>query len=164
MNSPAKRPHTATIEKAMIETDCRSFKLPPAVRSTKCSIKLPADTTLVAKGEQLEKMVVDLAAAHAWLDEVYEIFEAEVERQGNWPAERRHWTRADAENYLAARSHVERDTEVGATFLRALEAENACYDRIDPVCNSIRSMRASTPAGRAIKKRAFAIQSGAETR
>jgi hypothetical protein len=154
------------MEGAMVEMDRKVFKLPPALRRTKRSIQLPpvvADGDLIATGERLEKMAADLAAARAWLDEVLEIFEAEVWRQGNWPADQRQWTRADAESYVAARSHVERNTEVGATFVRALETEGACYNRIDPLCNSIRAMRAHTPTGRAIKKRAIKIQSGAET-
>ena len=55
---------------------------------------------------------------------------------------------------------VERETEIGAAYIRAMDALEACYARVDPICNAILSFKASTRGGRAVRKMALAIRAG----
>jgi hypothetical protein len=41
-----------------------------------------------------------------------------------------------------------------------MDALDACYTRLDPICSRILSFRARTDKGRAVKKMARAIQTG----
>ena len=55
---------------------------------------------------------------------------------------------------------VERETEIGAAYVRAMNALEACYMRIDPICRAILAFKARTREGRTVKKMARAIRTG----
>ena len=42
---------------------------------------------------------------------------------------------------------VERETEIGAAYVRAMDALDACYTRLDPICSRTLSFRARTDRG-----------------
>jgi hypothetical protein len=83
-----------------------------------------------------------------------------VRRRGSWPEDTAEWTWRDAAAYCAARECVERETEIGAAYIRAMDALEAYYTRVDPICNAILSFKPSTREGRAVKKMARAIRMG----
>jgi hypothetical protein len=95
-----------------------------------------------------------------WVDEVRDLLAMEVQRRGSWPEDSAEWTWRDAAAYCAARECVERETEIGAAYIRAMDALEAYYTRVDPICNAILSFKASTRQGRAVKKMARAIRMG----
>ena len=95
-----------------------------------------------------------------WVDEVREIYAAEVGRRGTWPEDTAEWTWRDAAAYCAARECVERETEIGAAYVRATDALDACYARPNPICSRILSFKARTRKGRGVRKMARAIQTG----
>ena len=119
-----------------------------------------ADGELLELGEQLARAHPELAKMLLWVDEVWEMYAAEVGRRGTWPEDTAEWTWRDAAAYCAARERVERETEIGAAYVRAMDALDACYTRLDPICSRILSFRARTDNGRAVKKMARAIQTG----
>jgi hypothetical protein len=118
------------------------------------------DEDLLRLGKQLTKAQPELAMMLSWVDEVWELYAAEVCRRGTWPEDTAEWTWRDAAAHCAARECVERETEIGAAYIRATGALEACYTRLDPICNTILLCKARTREGRAIKKMAHAIQSG----
>jgi hypothetical protein len=118
------------------------------------------DEELLRLGKHLTKAQPELAMMLSWVDEVRELYAAEVRRRGTWPEDTAEWTWRDAAAHYAARECVERETEIGAAYIRATGALEACYTRLDPICNTILSCKARTREGRAIKKMARAIQSG----
>jgi hypothetical protein len=79
---------------------------------------------------------------------------------GARPEDTTEWTWRDAAAYYAARECVERETEIGAAYIRATGALDACYTQLDPICSAILSFKARTREGRAVKKIARAIQTG----
>jgi hypothetical protein len=111
-------------------------------------------------GKQLTNAQPELAMMLSWVDEVRELYAAEVRRRGTWPEDTAEWTWRDAAAHYAARERVERETEIGAAYIRATGALEACYTRLDPICDTILSCTARTREGRAIKKIARAIQTG----
>jgi hypothetical protein len=119
-----------------------------------------ADEDLLRLGKQLAKAQPELAMMLSWVDEVWELYAAEVRRRGTWPEDTAEWTWRDSAAHYAARECVERETEIGAAYIRATGALEACYTRLDPICNAIISCKAWTREGRAIKKIARAIQTG----
>jgi hypothetical protein len=119
-----------------------------------------ADCELLELGEQLARAQPDLAKMLRWVDEVWEMYAAEVRSRGTWPEDTAEWTWRDAAAYCAARECVERETEIGAAYVRATDALDACYTRLDPICSRILSFRARMDKGRAVKKMARAIQTG----
>jgi hypothetical protein len=133
-----------------------------------CSRRLPqmrhannqADDELLELGERLVCAQPELARILRRVDEARELVAAEVRRRGTWPEDTTEWTWRDAAAYCAARECVERETEIGAAYIRAMEALEACYTRVDPICSAIRSFRANTREGRAVRKMARAIRTG----
>ena len=120
----------------------------------------PADGELLELGEQLARAQPELARMLRWVEEVWEMYTAEVRRRGTWPEDTAEWTWRDAAAYCAARECVERETEIGAAYVRAMDALEASYTRLDPICNRILSFKARTGKGRDVKKMARAIQMG----
>ena len=119
-----------------------------------------ADEELLRLGKQLTNAQPELAIMLSWVDEVRGLYTAEVRRRGTWPEDTAEWTWRDAAAHYAAREYVERETEIGAAYIRATGALEACYSRLDPICSAIRSCKALTREGRAVKKIARAIQTG----
>ena len=119
-----------------------------------------ADDELLALGKQLACAQPELASMLRWFDGVQELVAEEVLRRGTWPEDTAEWTWRDAAAYCAARECVERETEIGAAYVRAMNALEACYMRIDPICNAILALKARTREGRAVKKMARAIRTG----
>jgi hypothetical protein len=119
-----------------------------------------ADGELLELGEQLARAQPELARMLRWVDEVREIYAAEVGRRGTWPEDTAEWTWRDAAAYCAARECVERETEIGAAYVRATDALDACYARLNPICSRILSFKARTRKGRGVRKMARAIQTG----
>ena len=74
-----------------------------------------------------------------------------------WLEDTAEWTWRDAAACCAAQECVERETEIGAAYVRAMDALDTCYTRLDPICSRILSCRARTDK-RAVKKMARAIQ------
>jgi hypothetical protein len=91
---------------------------------------------------------------------VQELVAEEVLRRGTWPEDTAEWTWRDAASYCAARECVERETEIGAAYVQAMNAVEACHMRIDPICTAILALKARTREGRAVKKMARAIRTG----
>jgi hypothetical protein len=119
-----------------------------------------ADGELLELGEQLARAQPELARMLRWVAEVSEIYAMEVRRRGTWPEDTAEWTWRDAAAYCAARECVERETEIGAAYVRAMDALDACYTRLDPICSRIISLKASTRRERGVKKMARAIRTG----
>jgi hypothetical protein len=119
-----------------------------------------ADKELLKLGKQLAQAQPELATMLSWVDEVLELYAAEVRRRGTWPEDTAEWTWRDAAAYYAARECVEHETEIGAAYIRATDALDACYTQLDPICSAILSFKARTREGRAVKKIARAIQTG----
>jgi hypothetical protein len=69
-----------------------------------------------------------------------------------WPEDTAEWTWRDAAAYCVARECVERETEIGAAYVRAMDALDARYTRLDPICSRMLSFKARTDKGRAVKK------------
>jgi hypothetical protein len=67
-----------------------------------------ADGELFELGEQLARAQPELARILRWVDEVWEMYAAEVRRRGTWPEDTAEWTWRDAAAYYAARECVER--------------------------------------------------------
>jgi hypothetical protein len=120
-----------------------------------------ADSMLLALGARLALAQPELAGMRRWVDEVRQIYVAEVRRRGVWPEDIAEWTWRDTAAYLAARECVDRETEIGAAYVQAIKSLEAYYTQLDPICNMILSFKACTRKGRTIKKMARAIQKGA---
>jgi hypothetical protein len=120
----------------------------------------PVDDDLLALGKQLETIACELKTVRMWVDEVSDLFHAEVERRATWPYAESEWNRWDAQAYWQTVCRIEKETEIGAAFVRAHNAEDV-YGRVDPLCTNIKSFEASTSKGRLLKRWASAIQLGA---
>ena len=118
------------------------------------------DNELLELGERLASVQPDFVGMLRWVDEVRDLLATEVRRRGSWPEDTAEWTWRDAAAYCAARECVERETEIGAAYIRAMDALEAYYTRVDPICNAILSFKPSTREGRAVKKMARAIRRG----
>ena len=118
------------------------------------------DNELLELGERLASVQPRLVGMLRWVDEVRDLLATEVRRRGSWPEDTAEWTWRDAAAYCAARECVERETEIGAAYIRAMDALEAYYTRVDPICNAILSFKPSTREGRAVKKMARAIRRG----
>ena len=90
------------------------------------------DDELLELGERLVSIQPKLASMLRWVDEVRDLLATEVRRRGMWPDDTAEWTWRDAASYCAARECVERETEIGAAYIRAMDALEACYSRVDP--------------------------------
>ena len=140
-------------------------KLPPHADSAR---RLPSRRNVIRKddnelrelGERLASVQPKFISMLRWVDEVRDLVAMEVRRRGSWPEDTAEWTWRDAAAYCAARECVERETEIGAAYIRAMDALEACYARVDPICNAILSFKASTREGRAVRKMARAIRMG----
>jgi len=122
---------------------------------------IPADTHLLALGLQLETLAAELKIVCAWMDEVGELFHAEVEKFATWPDDQDEWTQWDCKAYHETYCRVEKESEVGRSFARALDAEYAlCEGRIYPLCKTIKSFKPITAKGRALKRWSSAIGLG----
>jgi hypothetical protein len=131
------------------------------VMSIPDDLKSPiADGELLALGRQLEKISGELKTVRMWVDEVSVLFDAEIEKFATWPDDQDEWTRWDGQAHWETRCRIERETEIGMAFARAVNAEQAVYNRIDPLCDQIKSVARRSPAGRALKRWASAIQLG----
>jgi hypothetical protein len=119
-----------------------------------------ADNELLKLGKHLAQAQPELAKMLRWVDEVWELYAAEVRRRGTWPEDPAEWTWRDAAAHYAARECVDRETEIGAAYIRATDALDACYTQLDPICGAILSLKARTREGRAVKKIARAFQTG----
>ena len=146
-------------------------KLPPRARATirpmtlrdgcrRYDVKQKDDDELLELGERLASVQPKLVSMLRWVDEVRDLVATEVRRRGSWPEDMAEWTWRDAAAYCAARECVERETEIGAAYIRAMDALEACYTRVDPICSAILSFKASTREGRAVRKMARAIRMG----
>jgi hypothetical protein len=118
------------------------------------------DDELLALGKQLACAQPKLASLLRWFDCVQELVAEEVLRRGTWPEDTAEWTWRDAASYSAAREWVERETEIGAAYVQAMNAVEACHMRIDPICTAILALKARTREGRVVKKMARAIRTG----
>src|SRR5580693_2515775 len=78
-----------------------------------------ADGDLLELGEQLARAQPELARIQRWVNEVWEMYAAEVRRRGTWPEDTAEWTWRDAAAYCTARECVERETDIGAAYVRA---------------------------------------------
>jgi hypothetical protein len=94
-------------------------------------------------------------------DPVPLLFE-EIERRGTWPEDQEKWTKSDSDAYWNTRKQVEYETEIGAAFNRAFYAEEAWYQKLEPLYHQIRSFSAETPEGRVLQMRVIATQLGFE--
>ena|SRR5712692_6249484 len=110
------------------------------------------DDALVELGSKLNGMIGELSAATSWVDEITELFYDQVERSATWPSDQREWTYFDAKAHLEAECRVERDTEIGAAFTRAHNAERAIWSKVDPLWGEIKRLKAHTARGRLIKR------------
>jgi hypothetical protein len=120
-----------------------------------------ADAHLLALGLQLEGMAAELKTICTWMDEVSELFHAEIEKFATWPDDQDEWNRWDCKAYHETLCRVEKTTEIGRSFVRANDAEYAmCERRIYPLCKRIKSFKPSTAKGRALKRWASAIGLG----
>jgi hypothetical protein len=122
-----------------------------------------ADEELLKLGKRLAQAQPELAKMLSWVEELWELYAAEVRRRGTWPEDTAEWTWRDAAAYRATRACIERETEIGAAYVRATDALDACYTQLDPICSAILSFRARTREGRAVKKIARAIQTTIQT-
>jgi hypothetical protein len=118
------------------------------------------DSELLELGERLASVQPKLVGMLRWVDEVRDLLATEVRRRGSWPEDTAEWTWRDAAAYCAARECVERETEIGAAYIRAMDALEAYYTRVDPICNAILSFKPSRREGRAVRKLARAIRMG----
>jgi hypothetical protein len=118
------------------------------------------DSELLELGERLASVQPKLVGMLRWVDEVRDLLATEVRRRGSWPEDTAEWTWRDAAAYCAARECVERETEIGAAYIRAMDALEAYYTRVDPICNAILSFKPSSREGRAVRKLARAIRMG----
>jgi hypothetical protein len=124
-------------------------------------IDLGSDGELLLLGKQLEELAGELKVISVWVEEVSDLFHAEIERFATWPDDQDEWTRWDAKAHWETRCRIEKETEIGQAFDRAVNADYELYDRrIDPLCNAIRALRSYTAKGRALKRWASAIQLG----
>ena len=114
--------------------DCRSSQIAPKSYAMK-----RADGELLELGERLARAQPELGRILRWVDEVWEMYAAEVRRRGTWPEDTAEWTWHDAAAYCGARECVECETEIGAAYIRAMDALDACYARLDPICSRILS-------------------------
>ncbi len=129
------------------------------LRQKKLAMKLP-DGELLELGEQLARVQPELSTMRRWVEKVWELYAAEVHKRGSWPEDVAEWTWRDAASYCDVRECVERETEVGAAYVRAIDALDDCYNRLDPICSRIMSLEATTRKGRSVKKMARAMQTG----
>jgi len=165
---------TGETTRQRLEANRRGGRPAPVIRiaklkriSSKTPIMIPAaanpdDAELLVLGAQLEGMVAELPALCAWVDEVRELLEREIKNLASLPADREEWTQLDFQAYVEVRLRVEVEgkTEIGAAYGRAAEAHEALYQRMDPLCIKIRSLRPRTAKGRALKRWAHSIQCG----
>jgi hypothetical protein len=119
-----------------------------------------AGDELLALGKQLACLQPELVSMSRWFDDLQELVAAEVSCRGIWPEDTSEWTWRDAAAYCAVRECVERETDIGTAYIRAKNALEACYIRIDPICAATLSFKARTRGGRAVKKMASAIRTG----
>jgi len=119
------------------------------------------DDDLLALGKQLETIACELKTVRRWVDEVSDLFHAEVQRCATWPYDQDEWNRCDVQAYWQTICRIEKETEIGAAFVRAHNAEDSVYGRVDPLCKNIKSFAACTSKGRLLKRWASAIQLGA---
>jgi hypothetical protein len=131
----------------------------PGLRQAGHNLK-QKDEELLQLGDRLASVQPKLASMLRWVDEVRDLMAREVRRHGTWPDDTAEWTWRDAASYCAARECIERETEIGAAYIRAMDALEACYSRVDPICTAILSFKPSTREGRAVKKMARAIRMG----
>ncbi len=120
----------------------------------------PVDDELHILGKKLIGLQPELASTLRWFDELQELVAAEVLRRGAWPEDTAEWTWRDAAAYCAARERVERETEIGQAYGRAMDALESCYLQVEPICSAIPSFKPRTREGREIRKTARAIQTG----
>jgi hypothetical protein len=132
-----------------------------SLRGGDCVCLAHDEVDLLAMGSQLEELAKELKVVITWVEEVAELFNEEVERNATWPADQNMWTLLDARAYWEARCRLEKGTEIGAAFTRAVEAQEALYRRIDPLCQKIGSLRPRTKQERELKRWARAIETGA---
>src|SRR5277367_3579660 len=147
--------HSGESSSDLASADCVFSQIAPKSYAMK-----RADGELLELSERLERAQPELARMLRWVDEVWEMYAAEVRRRGTWPEYTAEWTWRDAAAYCAARECVERETEIGAAYVRAMDALDACYTRLDPICSRIMSLKACTRRERGVKKMARAIQTG----
>jgi len=120
-----------------------------------------ADHDLMLLGEQFEKIVrEELDVARRWLDEATGLMANEIERHATWPEDQERWTRSDFDAHWNTRKRLECETEIGATFNRAWNAEEACYQKLEPLYDQIMSLDAEPPQGQALRMRVIATQLG----
>src|SRR5262249_61395407 len=100
------------------------------------------DDELLELGERLATVQPKLATMLRSVDEVRDLLATEVRRRGTWPEDTAEWTWRDAAAYCATRECVERETEIGPAYIRAVDALETCYTRVDPICNAILSLKA----------------------
>ena len=67
---------------------------------------------------------------------------------------------AQCGSLCAARADVKRETEIGATYVRATNSLEAGYLRVDPICSAILTSKAYTRERRIVKKMAHATRTG----
>ncbi len=76
------------------------------------------------------------------------MYAAEVRRREMWPEDMAAWTWQGGRGLLLPPENVvERETEIGAAYVRAMDALDACYTRLDPICSRTLSCRARPDRG-----------------
>lgn len=121
------------------------------------ALDLAADAHLLSLGEKLEPLLEELSTFKQWVDEVADLFYAEVDRFATWPEDQEDWTHADAAAFCSVCVRLERETEIGQAFIRANKALEACGRRIDPLCERIVRIVANTPGGEAVRQKAISV-------
>jgi hypothetical protein len=115
---------------------------------------------LSSLAEQFESLKAELDDAlnhHGIIEDAYN---EEVEGCATWPEDQEKWSSEDARAFCNARGPIERETEVGKAYVKSCDAIEACYRKLDPICNEIKLIEARTPAEQHLRMLAVAVQLG----
>jgi hypothetical protein len=110
-----------------------------------------ADNNLLVLGQQLAAISIEMQEMRRWRGEIEELYNDEVEKcETSWH-DQDEWTPWDAKAYCDAKQRVEEETEIGRAFVRASNAEEAVYKRLDVVCKRIKACEPRTAKERALR-------------
>jgi hypothetical protein len=110
--------------------------------------------------EQFELLNAELDAARDCHGIIEDAYYEELERLATWPEDQEKWSSEDARAFCNARGRIERETDVGKAYVKSCDAIEACYRKLDPVCNEIKLVEARTPAEQHLRMLAVAVQLG----
>ncbi len=110
--------------------------------------------------EQFELLKAELDDALNYHGIIEDAYNEEVERSATWPEDQEEWSIEDARAFCDARGRIERETDVGKAYVKSSDALEACYRKLDPVCNEIKVVEARTPAEQHLRMLAVTVQLG----